>query len=253
MDYINPPAESPQHVTHKTFYSRLFDHELGYNIYLPPDYEDGDEKYPVAYHLHGWTGSESSHIWTLEHVYKSRRAITVFPNNSPVIEDRENLPVEAMFTGELIPHIDGGYRTDAARESRSVSGMSMRGGAALYYAVKYPELFSSVTAYAGTFHHYIHPDYCGREGAIGAPMEKAAGIYENIMKEAKYFEENGIFYVIKQNADKIRGKLHIQLHIGTADIICCDSAVLHLYLDSLDIPHEYKIFEGIGHELDKIL
>ncbi len=36
MNFVNPPAESPQHVTHKTFYSQVLNHEIGYNIYLPP-------------------------------------------------------------------------------------------------------------------------------------------------------------------------------------------------------------------------
>lgn len=54
MNYINPPTEPPQYVTHKTFYSRVLNHEIGYNIYLPPEYKDSGEKYPVVYHIHGW-------------------------------------------------------------------------------------------------------------------------------------------------------------------------------------------------------
>jgi enterochelin esterase-like enzyme len=53
MNFVNPPAESPQNVTHKTFYSEVLNHELGYNIYLPPEYKKCDEKYPVAYHIYG--------------------------------------------------------------------------------------------------------------------------------------------------------------------------------------------------------
>ena len=121
MNFINPP----QNIIHKTFYSKLYNHEVGYNIYLPSDYEDGNDKYPVAYHLHGWMGDESSEIWTMEKVYKNRQAITVFPNNSPVIEAFENLPVESMIITELIPHIDAHYRTVTTREGRSISGFSM--------------------------------------------------------------------------------------------------------------------------------
>jgi enterochelin esterase-like enzyme len=248
MNYINPPAESFQNITHKTFYSELFSHELGYNIYLPPDYEKSGKRYPVAYYLHGWTGSESSDIWALEKIYKDREAITVFPNNSPVIEEKENLPVESMLINELIPYIDKTYRTEANRENRSVSGFSMGGGMALYYAAKYPELFASVTAYAGTYHHYYHKDYSG----VGEPAEKAAELYEDMMREERYLEESNILYVIKQNAEKLRGKLGIKIHIGTADILICDNEIMHLYLNALNIPNEYVVFEGIGHEL-KIL
>ncbi|SFJ83000.1 Putative esterase [Paenibacillus sp. UNC496MF] len=249
MNYINRPTESPENVTHKTFYSELFGHEIGYNIYLPPDYEKSGKKYPVAYHLHGWTGNETSDIWTLEKVYSNKKSITVFPNNSPVIEDFENLPVESMIINELIPHIDREYRTNATRENRSVSGFSMGGGMAFYYAVKYPELFGSVTAYAGTYHHYYHKDYHG----VGEEPEKAAELYENMMREERYVEENNVLYVISQNAEKIRAKLHIKIHVGTADVLFCDNEILHLYLNSLNIPHEYIVFEEIGHEMVKIL
>ena len=51
----------------------------------------------------------------------------------------------------------------------------------------------------------------------------------------------------------MRGLLNIKIHIGTADILFCDNEILHLYLDSLNIPHEYRKFEEIGHELDKIV
>ena len=249
MNFINPPTESPQNVIHKTFYSQLVNHEIGYNIYLPPGYEESGEKYPVAYHLHGWTGNESSEIWPLEKEYKIKRAITVFPNNSPVIEDFENLPVEFMIINELIPYIDTHYRTDATRESRLISGFSMGGGMAFYYVVKYPELFSLVTAYAGTYHHYYHKG----SRTVGEPPEKAVELYESMMREKRYLEENNVLCLIRQNAEKIRGILQIKIHIGTVDVLFCDNEILHLYLDSLSIPHEYKKYDGVAHELEKIL
>lgn len=58
--FINPPIESPQNVFHKTFYSQVLNNEVGYNIYLPPEYNNSDKKYPVDYHIHGWKGNESS-------------------------------------------------------------------------------------------------------------------------------------------------------------------------------------------------
>ena len=60
MNFINPPEKIPVNITHKTFYSKLYKHKIGYNIYLPHDYEESGDKYPVLYHLHGWTGNEST-------------------------------------------------------------------------------------------------------------------------------------------------------------------------------------------------
>ena len=249
MNYINPPTEYPANITHKTFYSQLYSHELGYNIYLPPEYETSGKNYPVHYHLHGWTGNESSEIGTMEPRYANEPSIVVFPNSSPVIEAREYLPVEAMLLTELMPHIEGKYRTDTAGESRWISGFSMGGGAAFYYAAKYPELFRGVTAYAGTYHHYYHKGYRG----VGEAPDKAPQLYQEMMQEQRHLEENNVLSVIRRNAGNIRGKLDIRLHIGTADILFCDNEIMHLYLNDLNIPHTYTVFEEAGHELAKIL
>ena len=251
MNFVNPPAKSPQYVTHKTFYSQVLNHEIGYNIYLPPGYKDCGVKYPVAYHIHGWTGNESSEIWPLEKVYKNRQAITVFVN---AISSEDNyfdalLQIESIIIKELIPHIDGQYRTDTTREARTLSGFSMGGNMAFYYAVKHPELFGSVIPYAGTYHHLYHKEY----RTVGVAPEKAIELYEDMMREEWYLEENNILCLVRQNAERIRGKLKIDIHIGIADILFCDNEILHLYLDWLNIPHEYRKFEEIDHDLEKIL
>ncbi|MFM9329920.1 alpha/beta hydrolase [Paenibacillus mesotrionivorans] len=251
MNFVNPPAESPQHMTHKIFYSHLLHHVIGYNIYLPPGYTDCGETYPVVYHIHGWTGNESSEIWPLEEVCKNRRAITVFIN---AISSEENyfdalLQIESILITELIPHIDSQYRTDTTRENRMLSGFSMGGNMAFYYAVKHPGLFGSVTAYAGTYHHLYFKEY----RTVGVTPEKVIGVYEDMLREEWYLEENNILCLVRQNAEQIRGKLNIDIHIGTADILFCDNEILHLYMDSLNIPHEYRKFEEIGHDLGKIV
>lgn len=249
MNFINPPDKMPQHIMHQIFFSKLYNHEIGYNIYLPPDYADSGVNYPVAYHLHGWTGNESSEIWTMEEVYKNRKAITVFPNSSPVIEDFENLPVERMLINELIPHIDGEYRTETTRKNRSVSGFSMGGGAAFYYAAGHLDFFSAVTAYAGTYHHYYHKG----SRTVGVEPEKASAIYTDMLNEKRDYEDGNVLCLVRQNAEAIRGNLDITIHVGTADVLFCDNEILRLHLESLNIPHKYMIFTGAGHELDKIL
>ena len=250
MIFMNPPAESPQGVTHHTFYSQVLHHEIGYNIYLPSEYKDSSDKYPVVYHIHGWTGNESSEIWPLQKVYQDKRAMTVFVNAISSEDDYFNalLQIESILVKELIPHIEGRYRTDASRENRMLSGFSMGGNMAFYYAVKYPELFGAVTAYAGTYHHLYHKEY----RTVGVPPEKVIELYQEMMREEWYLEENNILYLVRHHAEKIRGKLKIEMHVGTSDILFCDNEIMHLYLDSLNIPHTYRIFEGIDHDLAKI-
>lgn len=249
MNFINRPENPPRNVTHKVFYSKVYSRDIGFNIYLPPEYHQSDEKYPVAYHLHGWTGNESSEIGTMEKIYANRRSITVFPNSSPVIEAYDSLPVESMIMDDLIPYIDAEYRTESGADSRSVSGFSMGGGMAFYYAARHPALFSSVTAYAGTYHHYYNRGF----STVGAAPDMARALYEDMMREERYLEENNILCIVRQNADLIRGRLRVTIHVGTDDILFCDNEILHLYLEALNIPHEYTLFQGVGHELQGIL
>ena len=248
MNFTNPPAAAPKNVFHKTFYSHLAGHEVGYNIYLPPEYETGGREYPVVYHLHGWQGSESSEIHAMEKVYSSRQAITVFPNLSLPVEDLEHFPVEIMILQELIPYIENTYHTAADREGRALSGFSMGGGMAFYYAVKYPELFSAVTAYAGTYHHYFDQGFL----TVGADAGKAAELRE-LIRQAQNHSEKNILDLLDRNADNVREKLRIELHVGTADVLYCDNEILRLHMESLGIPHVYKTFAGVEHTLGGIL
>ena len=251
MNFVNPPAESPRHMTHQTFHSQVLQHEVGFNIHLPPGYHDCNDTFPVVYHIHGWTGNESSEIWPLAQVCQNRRAMTVFVNaiSSEADSFRALLQIENILVNELIPHVESLYRTDATRENRMLSGFSMGGNMAFYYAVKHPELFASVTAYAGTYHHLYHKD----DRTVGVAPERILELYEEMMKEEWYLEENNILCLVRQQADRIRGALQIDLRVGTADILLCDNEMMHMYLESLKIPHAYRTFEGVDHNLAGIV
>ena len=248
MNYVNPPSEPVEGIFHRTFYSEIYSHDIGYNIYLPDGYHESGNRYPVAYHVHGWMGNESSEIKTMEAVCRSRNAITVFVNHAHVTGDVRELPNAPMDIDELIPHIDGTYRTIASREGRAITGFSMGGGVAASMAFRYPDLFSSVVAYAGTYHHYFHGDY----STVGTPVSEAAGIYARMMSEKKFFEGN-IVSLLNERADRIRDYVKISLHVGTEDVLYCDNEILHLHMNSLGIPHEYKTCEGADHNLGLIL
>lgn len=237
---------------HETFFSDIFGCEVGYNIYLPADYDVCKESFPVVYHLHGWQCDEYTDITTMADICRGRRAITVFPNVTPV-KDMPGRLAEEMVINELIPHIDGAYRTIPNRNCRSISGFSMGGGMAFAFAVKYHEMFSAVTAYAGTYHHFYHPDYT----TVSEPAEKAADIYRAMISEEKYdrglHADYNIVALVMRNSDAIRHDLDIALHIGTADILYCDNEIMRLHLENMGIPHIYRHFEGAAHCLKDIL
>ncbi len=48
--WVNEPSENaPKEILHTTYYSKIHKTKIGYNIYLPPDYyENENKKYPVV-------------------------------------------------------------------------------------------------------------------------------------------------------------------------------------------------------------
>ena len=242
MNYINPPDILPEGVRHTVFFSHLYKHDLGYAVYLPVGYETSGKDYPVHYHFHGWQGCELSDITAMEPLYRNSEMIFVFPNVSPELDDEKDLPVEQMFLEELIPHIESQYRTSA---QRTISGFSMGGGMAVWYAVKHPGVFTDVIAYAGTFHHYYHKDYM----TAFQPVERAEELYNGMLQENWESDRNLLAWFDRTPADAFR----LSIRIGTEDPLYCDADVLHRHLQSLDFPHEYRIIDKAGHTLADII
>src|SRR5689334_8734719 len=155
----NPPAGPlPAGVRHGTFRSASMGVEVGYNVYLPPDYAaDTSRRYPVVYWLHGLGGNETSGVFPAD-VDGAVRAGAVPPlilvSATGGARTRYHDSADGKIMGdtviarELVAHVDRTYRTVATRGGRSVQGMSMGGNGALKFAFKYPDLFGSVVAFA---------------------------------------------------------------------------------------------------------
>jgi enterochelin esterase-like enzyme len=123
-----------------------------FQIYLPPCYDQKpDERYPVLYLLHGQTYYDDQWIRigavnVADQLILSGESIpfiVVFP------DDRYwNLPPGVGFgqrlVEQLIPYIDGTYRTLPDREHRAIGGMSRGAGWALRLGLSRPDLFSAV-------------------------------------------------------------------------------------------------------------
>ncbi|MCO5238222.1 MAG: alpha/beta hydrolase-fold protein [Chitinophagaceae bacterium] len=60
--------------------------------------------------------------------------------------DTKDWSYETFFFEEFIPYIETKYRISGIKSSRAVAGFSMGGGGAVVYAIKHPDMFSSVYA-----------------------------------------------------------------------------------------------------------
>ena len=127
-------------------------------VYLPPNYSESDQKYPVIYFLHGFLNDHKlinnmkDQLDFAIETYRIRPFILVIPNerttydgsfysNSGIFGNWED------FTAyDLVEYMDSHYRTIANKNSRGISGHSMGGYGAIKIAMHHPEIFSSVYA-----------------------------------------------------------------------------------------------------------
>ena len=148
-------------------YSVLLENPGGENptrrvtIYLPPGYDESDQRYPVIYYLHGFTWSDSLMIvW--DHfdqlldkaiaTNKIRPIILVMPDQYTLY--RGSFYTNSTLTGkwadftgkDLVAYIDKNYRTIPDKDSRGVAGHSMGGQGAIKMGMLFPDVFSTVYA-----------------------------------------------------------------------------------------------------------
>lgn len=127
-------------------------------VYLPPSYNHSSLRYPVVYFLPGF-GSDpdgKNQDFSLEAIGSLmaegslKEMILVIPNgvntlhgsfyvNSPVTGNWEDFIVK-----DVVGYIDSHYRTIPEASGRGISGHSMGGFAAIYLAMRHPDLFSAI-------------------------------------------------------------------------------------------------------------
>ena len=144
--WINKFISDVPGLVHRTYFSSSMNIEIGYAVYLPPDYSFkpacsnyGKKDYPVIYWLHGKGGDEASgfrvNIPAMFHRAitegEIKPAIMVFPNcgSYSMFCDSMDRKImgETILIKELIPLIDSTYSTIKSYKGRGVEGFSMGG------------------------------------------------------------------------------------------------------------------------------
>jgi enterochelin esterase-like enzyme len=127
------PLEGTQY---QTFHSQTIGGDVNYRVYLPPGYgSNTGARYPVLYELPASGQSTLGGADVVKRVDQGIRAgrlapmIVVLVNGlrgNAMYRDTWDgkLPLESVIIKDLLPHIDGAYRTVAARETRALDGFS---------------------------------------------------------------------------------------------------------------------------------
>jgi predicted alpha/beta superfamily hydrolase len=170
-----------------TIQSKALGVDKSFYVALPPGYSSASnslQRYPTLYLFRGhereWVHrqqDQSRHGKTVLDVYRDLLdegevgpIILVFPGTSsdnnrvpgllvnfrqPRLTQREpgvgSGQFEDYFVRELVPYIDGNFRTIPDRRARAVDGFSLGGFQSIKIAAQHPELFCSAGAFDGTF------------------------------------------------------------------------------------------------------
>ena len=213
-------------------------------IYLPPGYEQGRQRYPVFYLLHGTGGDET--VWleqghaaqVLDNLIATGKAepmIVVMPNGhtdtpaapgmGPNNNEQPSFAHKQWMEGtfeqsfnDIVNWVDNNYRTRAAKRYRAIAGLSMGGYHTLYISANQPDDF----AYVGLF-----------SAAISRMDQGKSKIYDDM--EAKLVTQ------FKQ-----RPRLY-WIGIGKDDFLYKDNAEFRKLLDKNRLRYTYHE-SGAGHE-----
>ena len=163
-------------------------------VYLPPSYDTNpSRRYPVLYVLTGfmgrgrmllndspWSPSLNDRMDDLIARGACDEMILVMPDcftrfgGSQYLNSSATGRYEDHLVQELVPHIDGHYRTKADRAHRGVAGKSSGGYGALRLGMRHPEIFGALACHSGD----LYFDYCYR-GDIApgcAALQRAGGL-----------------------------------------------------------------------------
>jgi enterochelin esterase family protein len=217
----------------ETYHSRAMGVPRTLWIYTPPGYEQGDTRYPVFYLLHGSGNIDSSWMLTGRANYimdnliaegLARPMIIVNPfgyarqgiGTGPDRTVTETSPggQNSLFAqdllGDVIPFVEGRFRTMADADHRALGGLSMGGGQTV--AIGFPN--------TDTFHSLV---------VMSAGATNAAESYPEFFRDPA--------------ATNARLKL-LWLGIGKDDFLLNSSKALADALTTANIDHTYSVGEG---------
>ena len=191
-------------------------------VYLPPSYgRDNTRRFPVAYYLHGLSGTETDWVSkasidvTADSLFARGvpEMILVMPDGDdgwyttwvdPVsyqscadsvrVENANRYCVEHSryddyIARDVVRHIDATYRTIADREHRAVAGLSMGGYGAISLALRFSDVFGAAASHSGV----VSPMYVGPRPS-DEPVRYASTVDELRPVTAPYWSRYARFW-----------------------------------------------------------
>ncbi len=234
--------------------SSILAHPVRVCVALPESYaSSAPKRYPMLYFLHGLFENERS--WderggqqVLEELQRQGQLgefLVVLPDGGRSfyvnsLDGRERY--EDFFIKELVPFIDGKYRTIADRSARGISGTSMGGYGALHLGMSHPEVFGSASAHSAALLPRI-PNPLPSEGRwrfYARILERAFGS----PLDAAYWDANNPLTLAESPSRFANLKLYFDC--GESDRYGFEegSQILHEKLAARGFPHDFALRPG---------
>lgn len=198
-------------------------------IYTPPNYESGNEKYPVLYLLHGMGGDEEAWMalgrtsQILDNLIaqgKAKPMLVVMTNGNVAQEAapgesslglyKPTMQLENTMDGkfeetfpDVIKFIESNYRVKADKANRAIAGLSMGGYHSLHISRYYPNTFD----YVGLFSAAIMPSqttspaYVDFDATLQKQKDNGYKLYWIAMGKTDFLYKSGVEY--REKLDKI--------------------------------------------------
>lgn len=242
--------------------SKVLGQSVRYCALLPASYDAKKaRRYPALYYLHGLGDSEQSLLnlggWNLVENLREEGKIGEFLIFAPAggrsfyINSRDGkLRYEDFFIREFVPAMEAKYRARAGRASRAITGVSMGGYGALHMAMKYPQMFCSVSSHMGALIKQIPPALIdARE--LGRGLSFLSETFGRPFDRA-FWDRNSPF-TLARAANGLAG-LKIYFDCGRDDAYGFDAGAqaFHELLESRGVAHEFHIYPG-GHDWNFVL
>ena len=213
-------------------------------VFVPENYIESRDSFPVVYLLHGFTGYYNN--WferdpKIEQYATEYQLIIVTPEGTsdswyidgPIDTSRKY----QSYIGQEVPNwIDNHYRTKKGKENRAICGLSMGGHGALTIAADYPHMYGAASSMSGALDLRAFSERGNIKSILG-------DIYKHPSPWFTYSFIGKVYEIDKTNSP------NILIDCGKDDMFFNMNNNVHELLNEKGISHKFIIKPG-GHSWD---
>ena len=236
--------------------SSFLGRENKFSIYLPPDYNTSQRRYPVVYLLHGYSDNELGWIQLGEANRTADKLIAAgeIPDMIIVMPDGQNSwyvnqevgneKYADFFIKEFIPFIDKTYRTKAEKGFRAISGLSMGGYGSALFSLKNLNIFQSCAGLSSA----VRTDEETMELPDVDFNSRFDKIYGSNLKGkdrvGEKWQQNSVLNLMNTTPLDSLKKVRWYFDCGDDDFLFRGNDALHTLMRKRNIPVEFRMRDG---------